>query len=424
MIRVSLEYSDCEPIVVTGIGLTTSVGGQRESAWRAIRQGRSGIGRVCGLTGLPDGLIVGGTVPLENGNGSRSGQLKAITLCETAAAEAVRDANLDFSQLDVNRFGCAISGHMGDTVGMTAVLGIDQAPAHPVTPWWQQWMPNTGCSVVANRYGLRGPRFCHSTACASGLIDVLAAVRSIRSGQCDIALCGSGEAIHPLFAAGFHQMKVLAWHEQPEQASRPFDRARNGFVMGEGAAMLVLERLSHARRRGARIYAELLGGKMLAEAHHVTGLDEESDALAHLIRITLADAGLGPSDIGYINAHGTATIQNDVMECRAIRKSFGPAAERVCLSSIKSMLGHLVNASGSVELALTTLALRDGFAPPTINLTDQDPDCDLDCLPLVGRRIECEHALKLSVAFGGHLAAAVVRRWDVPGEAAGPASLN
>jgi 3-oxoacyl-(acyl-carrier-protein) synthase len=182
--------------------------------------------------------------------------------------------------------------------------------------------------------------------------------------------------------------------------------------MGEGAAMFVLERLSHAQARGARIYAELVCGKLAATAHHVTSLDMESDCLAHLITDTLRSGGLAPHDISYINAHGTGTRQNDVAEARAIRTAMGRAAERLCVSANKSILGHLINAAGTVELAITTLAMRDGFLPPTLNLTNPDPECDLDCIPLVGRRNQVGTALKLSVAFGGTLAAVALRRWD------------
>jgi 3-oxoacyl-(acyl-carrier-protein) synthase len=233
----------------------------------------------------------------------------------------------------------------------------------------------------------------------------------IRDGQCDLALAGSSEAIHPLFAAGFYNMGVLAEHDDPVQACRPFDINRNGFVMGEGAAMFVLERLSHAQRRRAAIYAEVLGGIMLSDGRHITSLDADTDSLVELIRGTLRASGVVPDDIAYINAHGTGTQQNDVLESRGIRTAFGRASDSVCVSACKSMLGHLVNASGSVELAIMALALRDGFAPPTLNLTHPDPDCDLDCIPLVGRARPLEHALKLSIAFGGHLAAAVLRRW-------------
>jgi 3-oxoacyl-(acyl-carrier-protein) synthase len=208
-------------------------------------------------------------------------------------------------------------------------------------------------------------------------------------------------------------MKVLAHHDDPQQACRPFDRGRNGFVMGEGAAMFVLERLDHALARGARIYAELAGGKLMGAAQHVTSVDESADTLAHLIRSSLEKAGCRLEEIEYINAHGTGTQQSDSLEIRGIRQALGSAADRVLVSSTKSMLGHLVNAAGSVELAITILALRDGFLPATMNLTDPDPECDLDCIPLYGRRKPAETALKLSVAFGGHLAALVVRRWEV-----------
>src|SRR5437773_8659091 len=177
-------------------------------------------------------------------------------------------------------------------------------------------------------------------------------------------------------------MRVLAYHDDPPRACRPFDATRDGFIMGEGGAMFVIERLSHALERGARIYAEIAAGKILAEAHHVTGLDMRSDSLAYLISKTLAAAELQPEQIGYINAHGTGTQQNDLAESRAIHRAMGRAANTLCVSATKSILGHLVNAAGSVELAVTALAMRDGFVPPTLNLTHPDPECDLDCVPL------------------------------------------
>ena len=194
--------------------------------------------------------------------------------------------------------------------------------------------------------------------------------------------------------------------------------------MGEGAAMFVLERLSHAQARGAPIYAEVAGGRLLATAHHMTGLDVESDALAYLISETLRVADLAPHDIGYINAHGTGTQQNDVAESRAIRRAMGSAADLLCVSATKSILGHLINAAGSVELAITALAMRDGFVPPTLNLTRPDPECDLDCIPLVGRKNSFVCALKLSVAFGGALAAVALKRYGEVNRGVQPAKLR
>ena len=411
-----------DPVVITGIGLVASVGLNREAVWRGVREGRSGVRFLKGLVGIPDGLLLGAPVDLRP---PLPRQLKVTALCQHVAAEALADARIDTTtmnqgRLDRDRFACAISGHIGDTGWVERHVGVYDTSQPGALEWWQQWMPNTTCSTVANEHGLFGPRICHSTACASGLIDFLSALRAIRHGQADIALAGSGEAFHPLFAAGFHQMRVLAYHDVPEQACRPFDVARSGFVMGEGAAMMVLERLSHARRRGAKIYSEVLGGSMHAEAHHVTDLDAQPEALVRLINDTLDNSRLSPADVGYINVHGTGTQQNDLVEARAIRQAFGRDADGACVSAVKSMLGHLVNASGSVELAITALALRDGYFPPTLNLTQQDPECDLDCIPLVGRRRAVEHALKISVAFGGHLAAVALRRWSGANSASQP----
>jgi len=397
-----------EPVVITGMGLLASVGLDRESVWQAVRSGQSGVRRLSGLPCIPDGLLIGAPVPLD---ADQPREHRVTTMCRRATAEALADAEIDWDAIDRHRFGCAISGHMGDTGFVDDLFGRYDATEPGARHWWEQWLPNTACSRIASENGLLGPRICHSTACASGLIDILAAVRSIQDGQCDIALAGSGESIHPLFAAGFHRMRVLADDDQPQRACRPFDLNRKGFVMGEGAGMFVLESLSHALGRGAEIYAEVASSAMAAEAHHVTGLDADGEALSYVIRRVLKAGDILPREIDYINAHGTGTQQNDVSEIRGIRHALGRAAEQTCVSSTKSMLGHLVNAAGSVELGITALALRDGFVPPTINLTKPDPGCDMDCLPQVGRRGQFEMALKLSVAFGGHLVGVALRRW-------------
>ncbi len=395
-------------VVITGIGVITSIGRTRESVWQAIQRGESGVRRLSGVPHIPNGLMLGATADVE---GEYPGQLKNIPLCRQTAAEALADARIHFGRVDRDRFGCSIGGHMGDVDYIAERTGLASSIPAGKPPWWQQWFPNTSCMLVANDYRLGGPRLSNSTACATGTIAVLKAMRAIQDNQCDLALAGSSEAIHPLFAAGFYNMGVLADHVDPTLACRPFDANRSGFVMGEGAAMFVLESLEHARQRGAAIYAEIAGGRILNDARHVTSLDADSDALSELIRVTLKSSRLAPRDIAYVNAHGTGTKQNDLLESRGIRTAFGRAADSLCVSANKSMLGHLVNASGSVELAITALALRDGFAPPTLNLTDPDPECALDCVPLIGRAQPLEHALKLSIAFGGHLAAIALRRW-------------
>lgn len=398
-----------ERVVVTGIGIITSVGRDRESVWRAVRQGRSGVRRLGAFRGIPADLVLGAPVDLDF---LPPGRMKVFPLSQIAAAEALDDARLEFAGVEPGRFGCFINAHMGDTRYVDEHVGAIPTNDPTTVPWCDQFLPNTACVELANRFRLYGPRLSFSTACASSLVSVLSAARAIRDDQCDIALTGGADAIDPLFAAGFRQMRVLADDDDPQLACRPFDRNRHGFVLGEGAAMLVIERLSHAQQRGAKIYAEIKACASLAEAHHVTALEADSAALTFLIRETLRKAGLQPHDVGYINAHGTGTEQNDLVEMRGIRRALGRAADHVCVSSLKSMLGHMINAAGGVELALTVMAMRDGFAPPTLNLTDPDPELTFDGLPLVGRRTRFQHALKLSVAFGGHLVAVALSRWN------------
>ena len=402
----SLPITEDDRVVITGIGMHTSVGTDRESVWRAVQRGTSGIQRVDGGDDGMSCLKIGAPADVEL---EFPGQLKVLALCHRVAVEAIDDAALDWNRINCDRFGCAISSHFGDFGFLNERAGRD-IPDRTI-PWWEQWLPNTACEEVARRHHLYGPRLSHSAACASGLVEILAASRSIRAGQCDIALAGSAEVFTPIMAAGFAAMRVLADHDDPRQACRPFDAARSGMVMGEGAAMFVLERLSHALDRGAPIYAEVMAGRMGGEAHHLSNLDVESDTLCHVLKSAIRKADIDPSEIQYINAHGTGTRANDRMETRGIRKALGSAADGVWVSSTKSMLGHLIMAAGSVETAITTLALRDGFTPPTLNLTDPDPECDLDCVPLVGRSRSFDLAMKVSVAFGGHIAAVVLRRW-------------
>lgn len=399
-------------VAVTGIGMMTSLGTTRESSWQAIREGKSGVVWLDEMIGLPAKYTVGAPVRLEDDEEIKKlGRLKSIVMADRSADEAIADAGLDLSSIDPFRVGCAIAGHMGDERGILKhCMGIEQ-PKTPVD-WKDQFFPDSACRYVATRLGLAGPRLSHSTACASGLISTLAAVRSIRMGQCDVAVAGGSEVIDPLFAAGFHNMRALARHEDPAQACRPFDSNRTGFVMGEGSAIFVLERLSHALERNARVYCTLNPGRILSEAHHMTGLDLDNAALRHLIKLSLSQANLDASDIGYVNAHGTGTEQNDRAEMQGIAEAFGVHLPDILVSATKSMIGHLVNAAGSVELAITILSLRDEFVPPTLNLTDPDPECQFDCVPLVGRQHRIDHALKLSLAFGGHLVGVIASRWN------------
>ncbi len=399
-------------VVITGIGLISSVGNDREAVWHAIQRGRSGVRGMTGIPGIPDGSMLGAQVRL---GGPEPPELKNFPLCSRTVAEALTDAGIRPKADNRHRFGCSITGHMGD---MSYIADLNGRPDMfpPGAPWHTQWMPNSACARVASEFGLYGPRMSNVTACASSTIGIISATRAIRDGLCDYAVAGGSEIINPLIAAGFSNMRVLAQHDDPVQACRPFDAGRSGFVMGEGAAMFVLERLDLALARGASIYAEVVAGGLLNDARHVTSLEGDSTALVQLIRNILRQGGLVPRDIDLVNAHGTGTQQNDAMESHGVRAALGRAADRVNVTANKSMIGHLVSASGAVELAITALAMRDAFCPPTLNLTHPDPKCDLDCTPLVGRDRAIEHALKLSIAFGGHMAAIALRRWDGPGE--------
>jgi 3-oxoacyl-(acyl-carrier-protein) synthase len=403
-----------DPVVITGIGLVTAVGHDRESSWRGVKQGRNGVRRLCDVPGLPDGLLLAATVEgtPPDGRGDRN-----YPIARAAAYEAIEDSELDLDEVDCTQIGASYGTCGGPTPWMAEEIRRRLRRTVPIE-WWENMYLASPAARVADDLGLLGPRMCNSTACATGTIATYNAFKAIRDGQCEKALVYGAQTIHPILAAGFYNMRVLAQAENPAAACRPFDSQRCGFVMGEGGAALVLERLSDAKARGARIYAELLGGALVSDATHVTDLSVDSTPLTHLLGKMLDRSKLSPHDIAYINAHGTGTKQNDAMETRGIRAAFGRAADDLCVSTIKANLGHLVNAAGVLELAVTTLALRDGFAPPTVNLTDPDPECDLDCVPLVGRRRKFEHAVKISIAFGGHLAAIALRRWTGAGERA------
>lgn len=393
---------DYDPIVISGIGLVTSVGKDRESVWQALQTGQSGIRRTNeqdGFNGLalPCGMV--------DWLGPHDRRLKSVKLSEIAAEEALGDAQINWNRVDRQRFASSVSTQFGDIGYLYLDPQIrDQYPLPEDQPhWWNEFLPSSASGIIADRFGLQGPRLCHATACASGLISTMAAARMIEDDQADFALCGAADMVHPLTLASFHRMGVLADHEDATRACRPFDVDRNGFVMGEGAAMLVLEKRSHALQRGGRIYAELAGSAVFGLAQHVTGLDGAAESLSHLIKTLCYRARwdyLGPD---YINAHGTGTAQNDLSELSAIRLGLEDLSDRVVVSSNKAVLGHLINAAGSVELAITALALRDGYAPPTMNLTRPELQGKIDCLADCGVQRELNRALKLSLAFGGHV---------------------
>jgi 3-oxoacyl-(acyl-carrier-protein) synthase len=331
----------------------------------------------------------------------------AHCLAERAADEALADCGLNLKRMDRDRIGCVV-GISGPPYEHTLTQIRRGTPDAGLC--WEISMPAYPAARVSRRFKLCGPSVSPAAACATGLIAVLRAVDYIEEGTCDVVFAGCADASLDRFTvSGFRSMRVLAESDNPNEAIRPFDRNRRGFAIGEGAAVFVLERMSHARARGANIYAAIAGGISGGDAYHVTSLNPDPSNLAWQISQVLHRAGVTPSQVDYINTHGTGTIQNDLAEAQAIRKAFGPAATTVRTSAIKSMIGHLITAAGGVELAITALSVRDGFIPPTINLATPDPDCGLDCTPIFGVPHPIRTALKLSIAFGGHFGAAVLR---------------
>lgn len=392
---------DEDPVVITGIGMAASVGSNREEVWEATQCGRSGIrmtGKGDGLGGqeLPCGMI--DWLP------TGTGELKSIQLSRHVAREAIADAAINWEQTDRTQFGCSISAQFGDISYLYPQGPHDlRQESTEAFPWQEGFIPCSASTVVSHEFGLEGPRLCHATACASGLVSTLVGARAIQSGQADYMLCGAADTVNDMVLAAFNRMGVLSHGPETASACRPFDQTRSGFVMGEGCAMLVLEKRSHAIQRGAKIYAELSATQMLCQAHHVTGLDSEAETLIELIKRLVARAGWHRTGPQYINAHGTGTEQNDRSELLAIRSAMPKLADNTVISSNKAILGHLINAAGSVELALTAMAMRDSFAPPTMHLDSPEAIGQLDCLPNAGVEREITRSMKLSLAFGGHL---------------------
>ena len=383
-------------VVVTGIGLCTALGTTREVGWKHLREGRSGLAR----RATPAAL----------------GLRRLDHITQRVVMEACLDARITApGDIDRERAGVVFGSSKGDLVRLAALHA-----GHPGTRldhWLSAW-PNSGASLTSATWQFLGPSLAPVAACATGLVAALQGFDLIRRGVCDLVATGAADAsLSPFLLAAFRKMRVLARAgetDDPSRAVRPWDKDRSGFLVGEGAAVLILEREDHARARGVRAYCEFAGGAFGADAFHLTNLNPDPSNLADLIGRALAYSDVDPSEIDHVNVHGTATRSNDPLECRALRQALGKHADRVSCSANKGQIGHLLGAAGAVELAYTALAVRDEFIPPTVNLDDPDPACDLDGTPHVGRLRPIRAALKVSIGFGGHLAAAVLRQYDGP----------
>jgi 3-oxoacyl-[acyl-carrier-protein] synthase II len=397
-------------VVVTGLGAVTPLGNDRPSTWESAVAGRSGIDFISTFDtgGFPVRIAaeVRGFDPAEVVGPKEARRLdRNVVMAVAAATEAAEDASLEGTYEPARvgvLFGTAIGGLFGIVEQHSILLerGSDR-----VSPYFiPSVLPDAASGQIAIALGLRGPNYAPVSACATGSTAIGEAAEVIRRGSADAVLAGGAEAcLHPLILAGFCAMRGLAAEdEHPPRASRPFDLTREGFVMGEGACVLVLEELEGARARGATIYAEVLGYGASNDAHHLAQPDPESVGVVEMMRAALERAEVAPERVGYINAHGTSTPLGDLAETKAIKEVFGDHAYELAVSSTKSMTGHCFGAAGAVEGMMCVLALHEGVIPPTINYETPDPECDLDYVPNEARRVQVDVALSNAMGLGGH----------------------
>jgi 3-oxoacyl-[acyl-carrier-protein] synthase II len=410
---------DRRRVVVTGVGLITPVGLTTDSTWSALREGRSGVGPITKFD--PTGYaarIAGEVCGLNATDFVHKRDLKKMDLHIVYALAATADAwamsGVEGAYAE-ERIGTLIGSGIGGLNIMQKFheVQLRRGPGR-VSPFFiPALIVNLASGWVSMQYKLKGPNSSVCTACSSGNHAIGDAFRVIARGEADGMVCGGTEGVVCSLAIdGFSAMRALSVrNDEPERASRPFDSERDGFVLGEGAGILVLEAEETARRRGAKILAEIVGYGMTADAYHISAPPEGGDGAVRVIQAALADADLEPSAIGYVNAHGTSTPVGDVAEVRALKAVFGGHAERLAVSSTKSMMGHLLGAAGGVEAGITVMALQHGQVPPTINYENPDPECDLDFVPNEARALEFDYGLSNSFGFGGTNAALIFKRY-------------
>jgi len=406
-------------VVITGIGVVSPVGSDVETFWKNITAGKSGVGRITKFDPTDFPVQIAAEVkdfdPLKYFDKREIRRLDPFIQFAVAAAEqAVKQAGIDDESLDKERIGVLIGSGIGglNTVETQHQILLEKGPKR-VSPYCVPMeIINMASGIVSIRHGFKGPNISVVTACATGTHAIGEAYRTILYGDADVMVAGGAEScITPLSVAGFAAARALSTrNDEPEKASRPFEKNRDGFVMGEGAGVVVLEEYEHARRRGAPILAEVVGYGTSGDAYHMTAPAPGGEGAARAIRNALKDAGVSPEQIDYINAHGTSTKFNDLYETMAIKSVFGEHAYRVKISSIKSMIGHLLGAAGGVEVVSSVLTLVNGVIPPTINYEEPDPECDLDYTPNQAVEMPVNYVLKNSFGFGGTNACLVLKK--------------
>ena len=411
---------DKRRVVITGLGTVNPTGNTVAESWAAVKQGVCGVGPITLYDTSNSKTKLAAEVKnfdpaavLDKRECRKMARFTQFAL--TAAIEAMADAGIKMEQEDAARFATIVSAGIGGLPNMEEEHAKgEQKGFDRVSPFFvPMTIANMAAGQIAIRFGLKGYCYAPVTACAGGTNAIGDAFHRIRDGYEDLAIAGGAEScISPLGVGGFTSMKALTTATDPNRASIPFDAERGGFVIGEGAGLLVLEELEHAKARGARIYAEVVGYGANCDTQHITATAPSGVGGAACMQLALADAGLAPEAIGYINAHGTGTPLNDSCETAAIKAAFGGHAAKLRISSTKSMTGHLLGAAGGVEGVFTALALHEGFLPATINLQQPDPACDLDYIPNQGVAEQVEYALSDSLGFGGHNAAVIFKRWE------------
>lgn len=407
-------------VVVTGMGMVTCLGSDVKSNWEAVTAGRSGIGpitlfdpelfytRIAGE--IRGNFDPAGYIPVKELRRMDRFQQFAIV----AASQAIDDAGLSFPPADPFRCGVVVASGMGGlaTIEAGAEILRTKGPRRVSPLMLTMTVINLAPGILSIRFGFKGPNFGVVNACTSGASAIGEAYRMVQSGRADLMLAGGAEAvITKLSVAAFNSLRALSTrNDEPEKASRPFDKDRDGFVIAEGAGMIVLEDLDHARARGATIHGEIAGYGATADAYHFVMPDPVGDGAYEAMRLAVEEAGISPERIGYVNAHGTSTELNDKMETLAIKRLMGPSAQNLAVSSTKSMTGHLIGAAGAVETIYSLMALKTGTIPPTINLDNPDPECDLDYTPNKAASRDLEYVLSNSFAFGGQNAALLFKR--------------
>lgn len=406
-------------MVITGLGLVTPLGLDVESSWVALQAGKSGIGPITRFD--PEGLEtkIAGEIPsfdplqyLDRKEVRRTDRFAQFSVA--SAAQALKDAKLEITPDLAPRVGVIFGSGIGGVSTLVDNIIAHDKDTRRVSPFMIPMMiVDMAAGEIAMKFHAKGPNMGTVSACASSAHAIGLAADTIRRGQADAMLAGGAEAGLIKVAIGaFNSMHALSRrNDDPQRASRPFDKERDGFVFAEGGGCLVLEELEFARARGAQILGEVTGYGATADAHHITAPPESAEGAVRAMRMALADAGVEPAVIGYVNAHGTSTPANDGSETRALKTTFGDHAYKLAVSSTKSMTGHTLGAAGAIEAIFCVLAMRDGVLPPTINQEVADPDCDLDYVPNVARKQQVDHTLSNSMGFGGHNVALVISRW-------------